>query len=40
MEAMKKHNLEGAKWPDEEKADWNDYFTLHDAQRTLEALSK
>jgi putative DNA primase/helicase len=40
MLAMNKHNLEGVKRPDEEKADWNDFFVLHGAQRALEALSR
>ena len=40
MLAMNKHNLEGVKWPDEDKADWNDFRTLHGAQQTLEALSR
>jgi len=40
MQAMNTHNLEGVKWPDEDKADWNDFCTSHGAQRTLEALSR
>jgi len=39
MDAMKKHALEGAIWPDMEKADWNDYCAVHGLQRTLAALT-
>ena len=39
IQAMQKHDLEGVKWPDEDKADWNDFHTLYGTQRTLEALS-
>lgn len=38
MDAMQKHALEGAIWPDIEKADWNDYCAIHGPDQTLTAL--
>ena len=37
-EAMKRHALEGAAWPDLFKADWNDYCAVNGASRTMTAL--
>ena len=39
LEAMQKHALERAIWPDVEKADWNDYCAVHGPERTLSALT-
>ena len=39
-EAMERHALEGAVWPDLSKADWNDYRALYGADRTMTALMK
>jgi putative DNA primase/helicase len=40
MEAMNNHALEGAKWPDIVRADWNDYCAVHGPEQTKEALTK
>lgn len=40
MNAMNRHALEGAKWPDTMKSDWNDYCAVHGPDQTMEALMK
>jgi putative DNA primase/helicase len=39
-EAMRRHTLEGASWPDMIMADWNDYCAVYGANRTMTALLK
>ena len=39
LDAMQKHALEGATWPDIEKADWNDYCAVHGPERARAALT-
>jgi putative DNA primase/helicase len=38
MKAVNRHALEGAKWPDTMKYDWNDYCAAHGPDQTMKAL--
>jgi putative DNA primase/helicase len=40
LEAMRKHALEGAIWPELEKHDWNDYCITYGHRKTLLALTQ